>query len=180
MVDEKLRQVALQAVGMGLAFGVGILLGQRACAPEPEVIEREVEGPEKVVERCPDAGTPDAGETDAGPAPEVPAADPEPARQMPDAGGPDPAEQRRELLKWAQGKSDGLIGCRRQAPDMHSVIVTLHLDDEAAIEDVDVTAPDDEEISARALTCLSDRIEQWEPPADLVDERRRIVFRLDL
>ncbi|MFW5968757.1 MAG: hypothetical protein ACOCV2_14630 [Persicimonas sp.] len=177
-MNDRTRQVALQAVGMGLALVVGILIGARACTsePEPEVVEREADCSPKVVERCPDTGQPDAGPAE----PDAATHEPEPAREMPDAGGPDPAEQRRELLRWAQDQSDGLIGCRRHSPETAAVIVTLRLNDEAEIDEVDVTTPDDEDASARALTCISDRIAEWEPPADLVADRRELVFRLDL
>ncbi len=175
------RETALQLTGMALALGVGVLLGARACAPEEQIVERTVEKPAEIVYRCPepDAGAPDSGEA---PAPAAPAEPTKPTktRQLPDVGAPSPANQRRRLLAWARYQSDGLIGCRHASAATESVVVTLHLDDTGAIRDAKVNAPTSDDIAARTLTCIQRRVRNWKPPAELVGDRREIVFRLDL
>ncbi|MFP4599689.1 MAG: hypothetical protein ACOC9W_00375 [Persicimonas sp.] len=175
------RETALQLTGMALALGVGVLLGARACAPEARVVERTVEQPAEVVYRCPEADTggPDAGEEPEPAAPAEPA-EPAQARQLPDVGAPSPANQRRRLLAWARYQSDGLIGCRHAGAATESVVVTLHLDDTGAIRDAKVNAPTSDDITPRTLTCIQRRVRDWKPPAELVGDRREIVFRLDL
>ncbi len=177
------RDTAAQLGAMALALGVGVLIGARACGPQAPVAEGDA-GPvaapaPRIVYQCP----PDVGVADASPDVAIAAAPKNKTKRphtLPKANGPSPAEQRRRLLAWAQDKSDGLIGCRTSGGAGGSVIVTLHLDTAGALDDVVINTASNDSIPANTLACARARIRKWHPPAELVGNRQKIVFGLDL
>lgn len=164
---------------MVLAFGVGILVGGRACAPEPEtetITETVVrEGPERIVYECP----PDVGVI--GPKqpqkPGVEAIQTSTTKALPDAPKPISPRKRQRLLAWVRDQSADLEGCRPSAKETYRLAVTLVLNDEGAVQRVRLNAPR-AEIPSNVRGCLRKRMTRWEPPAELVEGRRELVFGL--
>jgi hypothetical protein len=180
-----------------LAFGVGMLLGGRACAPEPEakpeggeqiklvaggraacepiVQERivEVEGPTRVIYECPPEPPPPPagpGEAKKNPPKKQP---PEPAPEL------DPRE-RQKLLAWVREQSSDLKACRDDRKDIYRLAVWMYLDPEThVVRRVDLNVSQGELPSAVA-GCIRQRISRWKPPAELTRVHHTLVFGLTL
>lgn len=173
------RDVAVQAIAMILALVVGILLG-RSCEPTPDKVVETVTvtevGPERIVYECP----PDAGMAE----PPKPATSKKKARAqkkkpdtLPPASEPITPAERKRLLGWVRDQSVDLEGCRSGAKETYRLAVTLRLTKEGAVDGVRINAPP-EELPSQAQSCLRDRMASWIPPAELVKDRRELVFGL--
>lgn len=166
---------------MALCFGVGILVGGRACGTspvEPVVAEVEVPGPERVVYECPpDAGTAAGEQAEAQPDAVEPAAPR--GKKLPDAPPPITPRERQRLLAWVRDQSADLDGCRSSSKETYRLTVTLELNEDGAVRQVRFNAPTGE-LPSNVRGCLRDRMTRWKPPTDLVKERRELVFGLTL
>jgi len=166
------------------AFAVGLLVGDRHCSTGPEtrveekIVEREVPVPSPDVCAC---GTeePDTGPAETGPPvePRNPARKPE--KKLPDAPGPPDPTARRKLLAWVRDQSSRLQPCRSDSLTETRFAVTFELDENGAIGDVAINAPE-EEVSGGVLRCLRRRMSEWTPPGELVEGRSKLVFGLKL
>ncbi len=178
-MDEP-RQRAIYGVTLVVAFAVGMLVGRSACMPEPEVVVEE-----RVVEKTPECPPcrPDAADT--GPSDIEPAAT-SPTRSsdknhraMPDAPSPPSPKTRRKLLAWVRDRATDLRTCRPGGGSTVRIAVTLSLSEAGEVQQAGLNAPP-EELSPEVLQCLRDKMVDWEPPLDLVEGRREVVFGLDL
>lgn len=172
---------------MALAFAVGVLVGGRSCtAPtqtdtetrtdtQTETVVRDC--PENVVYQCPpDAGT-DMAEMRAGDAPEVDSIKASADPKLPDAPRPISPRQRQRLLAWVRDQSADLDGCRPSAKETYRLAVTLVLSDEGTVQRVRLNAPRSE-VPSDVRGCLRQRMAGWQPPAELVEDRKELVFGL--
>jgi hypothetical protein len=172
------RQQIMYAVTLVASFGVGMLAGKSACAPEPAPKVKTKVVTETEPCRC-DVGVvqPDVARADtvgeferAKPASEE--------KSLPDAPpAPDPAARTR-LLAWVRDQAVDLRGCRRPGSGQVNLTVTLDIDEEG-VRSVTLNAPDDE-LSGDALTCLRERMQAWKAPGELIEGQKRVVFGLDI
>ena len=179
-------------VALGLTFGVGVLVGQRACTPTQEASKADVATshthllqtpcPQKtvitevevptVVYKCPPKEPPlkkgDAPKVKKPLTPKLPAA--EPLRPG----------QRLELLGWARAQSERLKPCRDDSKEVWRLSVTLELAlEDATIKGVRLNGPPGQ-IPQEALECLRKEIASWRPPAVLAKGQPELVFGLSL
>ncbi len=189
------RAIALQTTTTLLALAVGILIGQRACAPkntiestaiansasapEIKIVERLVPSPPEIIYECPPEPTPP-------PKPGTKTASKtKPSTLKPKALPPAPAPsdplERQRLLAWVRQQSTDLEPCRDNSKNVYRLTVNLHLDYEGAITRVDIntdTTPNSNNTSPATLTCIRNRIATWQPPTELTQNRTRVVFGL--
>lgn len=166
------------------AFVVGLLIGDRLCSAEPEtrveekVVEREVPVPSPDVCAC-GADRRDTGTAETGPPVEPRNPEKKPEQKLPEAPGPPDPTARRKLLAWVRDRSSRLQPCRTDSLTETRFAVTFELDEEGAIDEVTINAPE-EEVSEEVLGCLRRRMSQWTPPGKFVEGRRKLVFGLKL
>src|SRR5690606_1402254 len=101
------------------------------------VVERVIEGPERIIYECPPPEPPPEPTGAGKPAPvkvKPPAALPEPEPEQ------DPL-QRQRLLAWVRERSDDLKSCRGDEREVYRVAVIMRLDPKTrAVRRVDVNA----------------------------------------
>lgn len=188
---------------MVLAFGVGVLVGQRACHPGvpgaggPDDRGGTTRGSTpsgttgrggdqacapQIVERVVQA--PPQIIYECPPKPEPPqrkvTGKTPPPQQLPD---PEPELDplaRRKLLAWVRERSDDLKACRDDTRTTYRVAVILHPDPKTGrVARADVNA-DRNQVPGAVLGCLQRRILAWRPPAELLKGHSRVMFGLTL
>ena len=180
------------------AFGVGMLVGARACAPTDEHPHADVrEGESADVAPTPRdrlAATPPA------PCPEPTVlyqCPPEPEPERVKEGGkkaekrdkdramPEPEPEmdpqaRRRLLAWVRDRSSDLKSCRDDSQQIYRVAIIMHFrTGRATPTRVDVNASKDD-LPRAVSACIADRIGRWEPPRALIGDRSQVVFGLNI
>jgi hypothetical protein len=174
------RDIAMYAVALVLAFIVGTLVGEDCATPSPPEEQGVDLAPvcdpvREVVYECPpDAGTPVDVEPSGEAAPSV-----RPKRRdLPAAEPPTTPRQRARLLAWVRDQSVDLDGCRSANKDTYRLSVTLGLrDGEVAAVRLNASAS---ELPSNVASCLRQRMSTWNPPPDLIEGRRELVFGLTL
>lgn len=173
------REIILQVIALALAFGVGILVG-RACQ-EPEKVTETVTvtvkepGPERVVYECP----PEETEPKPSKVGQKPPKVTQTKKKLPDAPKPITPKERQRLLGWVRDQSADLQGCRPASKETYRLAVTLELTAEGAVRRVRFNAPP-RELPSSVQGCLRDRMSRWQPPAELVKDRKELVFGLTI
>lgn len=187
------RAIALQTTTTLLALAVGILIGQRACtppinpeatsnntsSPQIQIVERLVPSPPEIIYECPPEPTPPPKPTTK--TATKPKTNTTPKKALPPAPAPTDPLERQRLLAWVRTQSADLEPCRDNSKNVYRLTVNLHLNDTGAITRVDLntdTSPNTNTASPDTLTCLRNRIATWQPPADLTQNRTRVVFGL--
>ncbi len=155
----------LQVLVVALAFGVGMLLGAEHCARR-EPPEEPAPRPVLTCPQCPscEEKTP------------VSPSKTEKQRRLPPAPPPD-ARHRELLLAWVQEQSPELRHCTQGAASSTHTVVTLWLDDEGEVSQVELSH-DPGSLEAAEIRCLRGRMLRWRPPLELVENRDRLVFGL--
>jgi len=173
-------QPIVHAVTLVAAMAVGVLIGRTACEPEPETVVEK-----KTVQRTPDCPPcqPDTGTPDVSPDGVV-AASPDPPedkgnRPMPEDPGPPDPTIRRRMLSWVRDQAPGLRECRPGGGSSVRLAVTLTLTETGEVERAEINAPE-KDLSRKTLRCLRDKMQQWSLPENLLGDRRRVVFGLDV
>lgn len=180
-----------------MMFGVGVLVGGRFCAagassvedapaalastppgtcPPPQVVTREVPGPERVVYECP---PPDpTPERKAGEGPGAPKT--QKVTRKVDLPKPEPKVDpliRKRLLAWAREQSEGLKRCRDDGKEVYRVAIIMHLGAQKDVRRVDVNG---DNVSGQASGCIRREILAWRPPKELVKDQTKLVFGLNI
>lgn len=188
---------------MILAFGVGVLVGQRACGPAG------AGGPDdraaQTTRTGGGSGGSSGGAQEQACAPKIvervvqappqiiyecpPKPEPPPRKVIgkaaPQQKLPDPEPEldplaRRKLLAWVRERSDDLKPCRDDTRATYRVAVILHPDPKTGrIARADVNA-DRNQVPGAVLGCLQRRILRWRPPAELLKGHSRVMFGLTL
>ncbi|MFU8804197.1 MAG: hypothetical protein ACNA8W_10340 [Bradymonadaceae bacterium] len=178
--------ILIQALAMPLAFAVGILFGASYCADslgpadpadecESRVVEKLVEGPTQIVYECPPE--PEEEPKTAGTKSKAREVKPAKKKTLPDApAAVDPLERQR-LLAWVRDQSLDLESCRDHAKEVYRLTVILHLTPGRIISRVDLNTGPDEGPSS-LVACLRERILRWQPPDELAQNRKQLVFGL--
>ena len=177
------RDAAAYVIALGLTFAVGVLAGQRCDrSPEQTSVEQPCE-PRVVREvryQCP---PPDAGATATvqHPVRDDPAEPSLAAKKsgLPPTPLPHTPQQRKRLLSWVRDQSVDLQGCRGSHRELARPSVTLELDDDGGVRRVRLNAQAGE-LPPDVASCLRERMVSWSPPAELVANRRELVFLLTL
>lgn len=177
------RRAAIYGTTLVAAFVVGLLIGDRVCSGNPEtrveekIVERTVPVASPDVCACgPDAG---AGTADSAPPVEPRSPEQKSAEALPEAPRPPDPTTRRKLLAWVRDRSSALQPCRPESLTESRYTVTFELSDDGTVDGVDINAPE-KEVSREVLECLRRRMTGWEPPPDLIEGRRKLVFGLKL
>lgn len=186
------RDIAMQGVVTALALVVGMLIGGRYCADgpsgqaahdgsntcdgtEPAVVERVVRLPPEIIYECPPEPEPEPPRP--GPAATPKKSRPRPTAALPEAETPPDPLARQRLLAWVRDRAADLEPCRDDSKDVYRLTVTMHVDEAGRLTRVDIgTGPG--EAPPGLVPCLRARILRWQPPAEFINDHRRIVFGL--
>lgn len=194
-VGERLSYGALAL----MMFGVGVLVGARFCTqgapagapdeptqlassqdprcPPPEVITKQVPGPERIVYECPPPEPPPKPKAGKGTS-----KDKKKVRREVALPKPEPRVDpliRKRLLAWAREQSEGLKRCRDDSKEVYRVAIIMHLGKKKNVQRVDVNG-DRERVSSTARGCIRAEILKWRPPQDLVKDQIKLVFGLNI
>lgn len=183
-----------------MMFGVGVLVGARFCTestssvsedtppahadlapgqcPPPQVVTKQVVGPERIIYECPPPKPPPETKPGKG-AKRIKAQKvarkvelPKPTPQV------DPLIRKR-LLAWAREQSEGLKRCRDDNKEVYRVAIIMHLGAKKEVRRVDVNG-DRDIVSGQASGCIRREILTWRPPKDLVKDQTKLVFGLNI
>lgn len=193
-----------------LAFGVGLLLGPRLCAPvdqDAPVTSSQIEKEERLAldgaSTWRDADMPDLRDMDpvaamAERCPETkiiyqcPPAEPvkeeekkKGVKTNKKASLPPPEPEldpllRKRLLAWVRDRSDTLAACRDDRQEIYRMAVIMHLDAESARVTRVSVNASRGVVPASVLTCVRQKVQQWRPPSELTQGRTQLVFGLNI
>lgn len=161
-----------------VVFGVGVMVGDRACTAEPIRTEKIIVQ-EKVVEVCRE-DCDQVPEPQKIPTQKVERTIRKPAsRLLPEATPSLVPARRKKLLAWVKEQSRAdLEECRASLSEVARVTVTVRFREHrlplASINAADGELPSDVE------RCVERRVAAWEYPEDLIEGQSEILFGLRL
>ncbi len=182
-MDRDVAERVGSGVAVVLALGLGLVLGGRYCAVTPPMPLEEPPACEEV-QPCPTCPSCDVTSVPA----DVPvkasvtvAERPKETvgRQLPRAPQVSDPVERRRLLTWVRDQSDVLSACRPKMGDVLRVNVVFDLSESGRILRAHLQAGQGE-IPVPVANCLKEAMLRWEPPAEFVKDRERLMFSLTI